>query len=129
MCLIDDAEPVTMLAERQPIARIQHRCDECKRTIEPGERYRSESMIHDGAFRSHKTCAHCEVARLWLNRECGGWVFGAVLEDIIEHAGDYKRIDIYRIAAGMRRRWRDRHGALVPTPSRPLTSIERSQAA
>jgi hypothetical protein len=42
-----------------PKARKQHKCCECNRTIEPGERYSNESGKWEGEFRIYKTCPDC----------------------------------------------------------------------
>ena len=63
-------------------ARKPHKCGECRRTIEPGEVYRHESGVWDGGPSSHKTCVDCVSIREVFF--CG-YVYGAVLEKLIEH--------------------------------------------
>lgn len=41
------------------VAKKPHRCGECLRKIQPGERYQVASGKWDGNFDSHKTCADC----------------------------------------------------------------------
>ena len=36
MCMIDEADEWMLYSERQRRARKEHRCTECRRTIEPG---------------------------------------------------------------------------------------------
>ncbi|MCK5770906.1 hypothetical protein [Algiphilus sp.] len=128
MCMIDDSEPVTMLSRQEPVATKTHRCTECSRAIQPGERYTREAFVHDGSFVQHRTCAHCTVVREWLARECGGHVFGEVGEDLHEHAIHYRRVDLLRLCVSSRRQWRNRAGALIPVPEVPPTSDERAAA-
>lgn len=42
-------------------ARKQHRCVECRRTIEPGETYEYWSWAMDGTVDTAKMCAHCQA--------------------------------------------------------------------
>lgn len=126
MCMIDNGDGVvTMLSEANPRARIAHRCKECGRTIEPGEQYHADRFIWDGKLHNHKTCAHCMVARGWLWNECGGWLYGAVEEDIREHAYEGYPMDVRRLAIGMQWKWRTPSGRLLPVPAVPLTTHER----
>lgn len=129
MCMIDSGDGyVTMIREEDRAAKKQHKCSECARLIEPGEVYRFEFFTFDGSRSMHKTCAHCRVVRAWLNDECGGFLFGAVEEDIREHAheGGYG-MDVLRLAVGMSQKWRRRDGQLRPVPAVPPTSIEKGK--
>lgn len=129
MCMIDDGEFVTLLSERTRKARKQQKCRECFRFIEPGEFYIEHNYVFDGEFKSHKMCAHCDVARRWLNDECGGYLYGGIEEDIREHAhGGYYQMAIYRLAIGMQWKWRTPSGRLLPIPAMPQTSDERRAA-
>lgn len=114
--MIDDAERATILSERIHCARKLHSCGECGRTIEAGERYHVDRYVIEGCAQTHKTCGHCLVARQWLNDHCGGWCYGGVHEDIIEHAEAYRSLPLYRIAVGMRRKWRRTDGGRMPVP-------------
>lgn len=127
MCMIDVAdESVTMLASHIRTAMKPHKCAECWRTIEPGERYTIERFVSDGRVDTHKTCRHCIVVRDWLCAECGGWVYGDVEEDLHEHAVDGYPMPVKRLAVAMRRDWRNHAGCLMPVPTVPLTTQERS---
>lgn len=131
MCMLDYADgQVTMLSEATPKARKAHKCRECARVIEPGERYHVDRYIWEGRLETHRTCAHCMVARQWLGAECGGWLFGDVEEDIREHAhnGRYP-MGVHRLAVGMAWKWRTPSGKLLPVPKMPQTTHERLHAA
>lgn len=127
MCMLDDADGSVVTIDRgcYVTARKPHKCAECRRTIDAGERYNRESFVFDGCFQYHKTCAHCMVVRGFLVDECGGWLYGAVEEDAREHchAGIY-RMDLYRAVVGMGWNWRRKDGRLMNVPDRITTSDE-----
>lgn len=59
------------LSDEHPTARKEHRCDDCGRTIRPGEKYRRWSGIHyDGPY-TWKSCAHCDrvATAIWATEE------------------------------------------------------------
>lgn len=128
MCLVDFVDDCgfIMLQNKMTKAIKQHRCTECRRIIEPGERYRREVGVGDGEFNTYKTCEHCLVARDWLMAECGGCIYGAIEEDIREHchSGLYP-ISVYRLAIGMQWQWRAPSGRALPVPSRQETASLR----
>ncbi len=130
MCMMDDADGmVNVLSEARPLAKREHRCSECGRTIGPGEQYLREAFRWDGEFQSHKTCKHCEVARNWLSAECGGWCYGGVEEDVREHCfGHGYGMDLYRLAVGMAWRWRTPRGRLLPVPADPHNALADARA-
>ena len=127
MCMVDDSDgSVTEISGLlQRMARVTHTCKECCRTIDKGETYFVESYVFDGDFHTHKTCAHCKVARDWLQAECGGWLYEGVEEDIREHV--FSRMypmSLARIAVGMQWKWRTPKGRLMPIPAMPQTTHE-----
>lgn len=124
MCMIDDADPVTMLRDEDQRARKLHRCNECRRIIIPGEVYRCEVFVFEGKRSTHKTCPHCMVLREWLQYECSGFIFGAVVEDYREHFYG-RRFDVQRLAVMAERRWFRPGQGLYPVPPRPKTTHER----
>ena len=125
MCMVDDGAgavtEITGLLKR--VARVAHWCNECCRLIEKGETYFVESYVFEGDFTTHKTCAHCKIARDWLQAECGGWLYGGVEGDIREHV--FSRMypmALARIAVGMQWEWRTPKGRLLPIPAMPQTT-------
>lgn len=84
MCRYDDSETCMEIETTNPVARKDHRCGECGRTIKPGERYERFRGVFEGAF-THKTCEQCLDARAWIVNTCGGYVFGQVFEELEEH--------------------------------------------
>jgi hypothetical protein len=132
MCMAEGADPASVYREKIVTARKQHRCDECGRPIECGERYQYVFAIWEGSPGAYHTCQHCLVAQDWLRAECGGWLFEGVEEDISEHvmgAGAvFDAVRGYgsgpaRLVVGIRRKWRRFDGAgLMPIPSAPAIS-------
>lgn len=124
MCMTDDAEQVRHLDRGGFVtARQEHRCMECARQIDAGEKYHAETFVLNGAVTRHKTCGHCMAVRQWLADECGGWAYTAVEEDAAEHVSGYG-MDLARAVIGMRWKWRGKSGRLLPVPRRILTGHE-----
>ena len=125
MCMADDCDDyVTVLSKDLPVARKSQKCGECYRKIEPGELYQRENAIFGGEFVSYITCKQCVVVRAWLSRQCGGFVYGGIGEDVEGHLQDYMlplpvRFGIARLVVGMRARWKYKK-----MPRLPLTSFD-----
>lgn len=126
MCMIGTVDSSNGWVRGGPVmrtARKTHRCDECSRDINPGERYECASGLMDteGNVYSYtcKTCAHCLAARTWLYMVCRGALYEGVLEDLIEHWDEgppYRTMTLGRLIVGMRRHWRTRCGNQMPVP-------------
>lgn len=134
MCSIDDAEPWAFYRSAHLIARKAHRCDECGRTIDPGERYLRAVGKAEGDLSTLKTCAHGEAAGKWLAIVCGGWPSEGLAEDLCDHWDDsfhviykdgtrtsieYRSFWLGRAVAGIGRQWRRRDGSLLPVLGPP----------
>lgn len=122
MCMIEGIDEAYVIYNRHKATRAakEHRCTECRRVIAKGETYYCASGLYDGQWDTHHTCAHCYVACEWLTENCGGFLHGGVQEDIEEHVTEYRRPDLYRLAIGMRRKWKRRQGeGLRPLPRLP----------
>lgn len=118
MCMIEDCDDYSIVwSKKKHRASKAWTCDECGRTIAAGEHYeRFQGLSCDKYWWTCRTCAHCLVAREWLNRECGGFVYAGVREDLEDHWSDgpLMRVpSLGRLIVGMRRRWRDREGNLM----------------
>jgi len=100
-------------------ARSVHTCSECERTIAAGESYAyfTAGPSEDKGWDTYHTCAHCEVACDWLTEVCSGFLHTCVQEDIEEHAKEYRRGDLYRVAVRMKRKWTKKDGRLMPIPA------------
>lgn len=62
-------------------ARKQHRCCECRRTIERGERYHYTFGVWDGDADQYTTCAQCAEIRVAFACE-GAWIFGQLWDNL-----------------------------------------------
>jgi hypothetical protein len=116
--MIDDAEPWEFFHDSHPRARKEHRCDECSRVIQSGERYRYATGKCDGSFCVMRQCLHCVEVGRWLMVACSGYLFNAVQEDLAEHVigeEDYLRsAPLTRLLRWMRADWKRRDGSLRP---------------
>lgn len=83
-CYCDYERPDCYWSSR-PLARKEHRCEECGRRIQPGERYERVRMITrgDGPW-TCKTCLYCLAMRdlVESRAECFCWAHGNLVEDI-----------------------------------------------
>lgn len=116
MCMIDGAAPYDFEVSEYHRARKEHRCEECARTIRPGERYRRTVQKFEGEVSAWKTCAHCEAAASYLLEHCNGWVAGCLREDLEEHWPERAapdRMFLGRAIVGMRKQWARRDGSLI----------------
>lgn len=112
MCMIDHADQITVLSDGILTARKPHRCGECHRVIEPGERYLRTTGVFDG-FATYKTCLQCVAVREWLSQVCSGWIYTQVGEDLAEHFYEGYGMWLGRAVIGMRNHWRKRDGSLM----------------
>lgn len=108
---------MTFYTESHPTARQEHTCDDCGRTIRPGETYRRGAGMDGARAWTWKECAHCEVLAEWLCR--------LGLDDDDEGYGpdtfdgwEPVTVDELRLKANWRRKWTRRDGALVSVPTR-----------
>ena len=121
MCRIDGAERCMVIQSKDRKAAKMHLCSECGREIALGETYHYETTIFEGSRDSSKTCAHCMVGREWLIKNCGGFIYGEVIEEIQEHGDEYPklRLPLYRVVAGARRKWQRFGNGLMTVPKMP----------
>lgn len=117
MCRAEDAELPSVLNETSPRAKKLHRCSECYRTITIGETYLRVFGVWDERPATYKICQHCESVRAWLMVVCGGYIFGQVLEELVEHweYEDFRSIPFGRLIVNMKLCWHDGKD-LVPDP-------------
>jgi hypothetical protein len=80
MCDLEVDGYGTELRDTQHTARKQHRCEECGRTIKPGDRYGTFTGLYEGDFFMVKHCLRCTKARHWLGKRGHGWEGGQILE-------------------------------------------------
>ena len=55
-----DIDPVDVYEVRRPVARKEHRCDECRETIRPGTRYARVNSLCDGSWVHATRCTPCQ---------------------------------------------------------------------
>ena len=104
---------------RTHTARKVHKCYECGRAINPGERYENAFGIGDGETWVMPTCCHCLEIREWVvaHVPCSCWAHGRMLEDVREDveafaeeaagsgfvAGYLRRVALMQRARGFKR--------------------------
>lgn len=117
MCMIRDVDCMaSVYNETFPTARKEHKCTECRRIIQPKEKYKNIWGVWEGDSRTYKICSHCSVATDLLVRECDGFLLGDVLEDLREHRRHYDwSRDARRLAAGMYKKWTF-NNKMLPVP-------------
>lgn len=77
----------TTLNQKVVTAKKKHKCGECHRDIEPGERYEFYSGRIEGEFGVEKTCIDCLSVRDSAIF-CNGFAFQQVWDDICELIGE-----------------------------------------
>jgi hypothetical protein len=73
----------TVLSKITPKARKQHKCHECRRIINIGERYEKVTEVFEGEISTHKTCTSCLSIREVFFSD--GYYFGQIIEAMEEH--------------------------------------------
>jgi len=58
-----DVETPQFMVDSHPAARKEHRCCECGKTINPGDRYERVTGMWDGIFQTFATCEFCAKVR------------------------------------------------------------------
>lgn len=120
MCMVDYSDGCSIvLHDRNQKARKEHKCSECYRTIQRGETYNVQRCVFDGQADTYKTCAHCQVVQSWLQKECGGYMYQGVHEDIDQHRHEGYGFGVTRLSAGMSAGWKRKDGRLFPIPRLP----------
>ncbi len=117
MCMIDGCDSWDFFSDSTKRARIEHTCDECSRTITPGEVYERAVGMMDDRWSTFKTCPHCLVTRTWLVETCSGWLFEGVLIELEEHWDEdwtYHSMWLGRAILSMRSKHQKNDGSLRP---------------
>lgn len=105
MCSSDYDYP-SVYVVKEPKARKQHKCDECRSIINIGEKYRNHFGVWEGRASTFKACQFCMIPQDWLKKECGTYMLGGLHEELEEHAFEYKKIFLYRWLIGFRENWK-----------------------
>lgn len=103
---------IQVLDIKHPTARKPHRCSDCGRTIEPGEKYERQANVGDDGFYEWLDCAQCGdlARRVWAAESGACYYFedGLDLGDWLCEDPNHPLLPLFRA------RWRDADGALVP---------------
>lgn len=100
-----------------PRARRPHECDTCQRTIDPGEKYRSQFGVFDGSGYTFKQCAHCEkVWSIWEPQDMDGQISQGGYDDWQVNAYATSLAELRAIVC-FRRQWRRKDGSLYSLPT------------
>jgi hypothetical protein len=92
-------------------ARKAHRCENCGRDIAKGESYWTGTWLEARESPSDfHHCAHCVIAGRWLQKVCGGhlWGWDSIAIDLQEHWDEEPQFQCRSFAlllSAMRRRW------------------------
>ena len=117
MCMIGEDEWDFYARDERRAAKA-HRCCECGRTIEIGERHQYARGAMNGYWSAYRTCAHCDAAAEWLVVVCGGWLYEATSMDLRDHVDgeeSYLRTAaLTRLVRWMKADWRRPDGSLRP---------------
>lgn len=106
MCRIEDSEMSDLIVTSYPRAAKNHACFECRQAISKGDVHLHSKSLYDGHWSSARLCQRCEAAAKWLTRECGGYIFGEIEEELVEHWHEgYQSLPLGRLIVHMRRRW------------------------
>lgn len=120
MCAIDGADDTFEWSRTtRPKARKSYKCDECCRDIAPGEVYHRCVGKFDGRLDVYIMCRHCDEASRILVRECHGFLYHGIREDLQEHIDSHYdwAMEAARAVVGIKRKWRSFRGeGLLPLP-------------
>jgi hypothetical protein len=120
VCRIQDCDPWELFRSTHHVARKEHQCMDCSRTIAKGERYHYATGLGDGRWDVMKLCQHCEAAAEWLVEVCNGYLYGAIGEELEEHWDEdlmFRSKALGMAVLGHKRRWRTfRRDGLMPVP-------------
>ena len=120
MCMYDDTDGWKVFHQTDRRAAKEHRCSECRRTIEKGETYRNTSGLSNGydSWSTFHTCAHCQQAIRWLIVACEGYIYEMTAEDLAEHVtgdeSDIRSAALTRLVRWQLAGWKDRQAHLRP---------------
>lgn len=86
-----DYDPAEVYERCDRKARKQHLCDECRRKINPGEKYENVFGVWEGRADTFKTCSHCLDLRRWTEAHvpCVCWSHGNLIEDCADTIDRY----------------------------------------
>ena len=124
MCRIQGCDPWEIYHEAKRTARKEHSCYECYRKISIGEQYHyATGLAIDGnRWDVFHLCAHCDAAAQWLMVVCGGYLYGGIGEELLEHWEEdtmFRSRELAMAIRGHQRAWKTLRGDdLMPVPHR-----------
>ena len=80
------SSPLDFYSEKINTAYKKHKCSECGRVINPGEKYERVAGKWDGDFSTYKTCQDCLSLRETFF--CRGYAFSWLWHDFREFVAD-----------------------------------------
>lgn len=83
-CALDCGEGWDVHNERMPVARKNHKCEECGQSIKPGEVYHYHWGIFYGDPVTHKACERCGDLRSSFGALGYCYYYGSFLSDYAE---------------------------------------------
>lgn len=107
-----------------PTARKPRMCQECSRTIQPGERYERVAAVWEGDFFTNVACMHCACARViadYADNYYNEGYYGG-LDEWMLNDSDPRTL---RLRACFSAKWRYHSGALMPLPESPWADATR----
>lgn len=86
-----DYEMPTVHNVSTPTAKKAHKCEECRSTIQPGDKYERSEGLWDGEWQTFKTCKRCLDLREFVraNVPCFCWGHGNLHDDCANTIEEY----------------------------------------
>jgi hypothetical protein len=117
VCVGDfDGEGFEFSTKTYPVARKEHRCHECLKTIVPGQKYERVVGAFDGSIETYKTCLVCaEIIDAFScnGRTFGGFFWSDLFDDDCWKAvttGCLNKLETPEAKAEFQRRWMEWKG-------------------
>jgi len=79
-----DIEPCDLWREATPTARKAHRCDCCRGSIAPGERYKRIFMVSDGHPSTERECLPCGEMMVKFKAHHGDWYSPSGMRELLD---------------------------------------------
>lgn len=124
MCSCDYDEQPEFYYRKPRKSRQPHTCDECRRTIQPGETYDLHVGKWDGRIDTFRWCAHCTAAQKIVAErvDCDCWTFGDLWHDSLgEDIRESRDLRSWRLWVAAQHDWTYRRGPkagqLMPVPT------------
>ena len=83
-CIVD------VIEDTRPVAKKEHKCNECSVIIEPGQKYSYEKYVLNGGITVHRMCLDCLSIR--ENLFCW-FMYENLWQEIHEHLSNYGIFD------------------------------------